>query len=172
MKTRNTRAMMEMFGLLLVLFTVATGGVLMSKNTLGNAAARTAVYQEANQMHNDHIGLYEFYNDAISGLTLDCLTNSNYDMNNFCPIDVDNTAALEKCIEDHANVKLRKPDKYEYIYKGHEIPKIKVSSVEKTKASLIVTITTETPIKLGYKIESISWPMIEQKIIADSGACT
>jgi len=66
MKIQNKKAMTEMFGLLLIVFTATLGSYLVIQHETVSVAARTREYQNANSIYKDQLGAEDFYADAVS----------------------------------------------------------------------------------------------------------
>jgi hypothetical protein len=138
--------MVEMIGLLLILFSVTIGGVVFSKYIAASVAGRSAVYQYSYRIHKDHIGAENFYTDIVEDQVRNYLILTGYDLNNFCPNDVD-TAALETYMETRLDMFL---ESIKYKYKTHKLKKMEISKIEKNANELSVTIKAVEPIKITY----------------------
>jgi hypothetical protein len=169
---RNRKAMIEMFGLIMILMGVAGGSGLYSKITTVNVAERSFVYQQGFQTYKDHLGADDFYSDVVTGKLIECLGDATHDLDNFCPNGVD-LAALETCAVTKINGAL---DTLGYKYKTHDLPKAEIVSTEKSVSELKVIIGTEEPMEISpYGNENIfkssSNPLFEETYPVTAGDC-
>jgi len=179
MKTKNRKAMVEMIGLLMIIFSITTAGFMLIRYVTTEVGGRSVLYQATYDVHKDHISAEEFYNDLVkkgvndlieSGYGTTCVDNVCDD---FCALDDVDANALEKYIEKGLNENL---ESIKYKYKTYTLEKIDITNIEENENALSITITTEAPIKftqpgISHKMTSTSMPKFVQTFETTAVEC-
>jgi len=173
MRKNNKKAMVEMVGLLLVLFTVSIGGVLMSKYTTLSAAERTVTNQETQNTYRDMRGIENIYEDIKNGKTVECLEDAGHFMDDFCPLDVD-ADLLKECLEEKTSAGVEAMGRN---YKTYTLNDLIVKGIKETDKELTVNLGTEyntyivSKEKEFYNVVNYLIPKLEDRIETTADPC-